>query len=79
MKTLLLTFVLSLFCACSFSQKITGKWSCDKEVVQALRLEYNDIYCTYKFKKDGINPSYFINSCNPKNIKAKIIQNKYEQ
>ena len=53
MKTLLLTFVLSLFCACSFSQKITGKWSCDKEVVQALRLEYNDIHCTYKFKKDG--------------------------
>ena len=53
MKTLLLTFVLSLFCACAFPQKITGKWSCNKEVVQALRLEYNDIHCTYKFKKDG--------------------------
>ena len=53
MKTLLLTFVLSLFCACSFSQKITGKWSCDKEVVRALMSDFEDVSCTYKFKKNG--------------------------
>lgn len=54
MKTLLLTFVLSLFCACAFPQKITGKWTCEKEVVKTLQMGYDDLYCTYKFKKNGV-------------------------
>ena len=54
MKTLLLTFVLSLFCPCAFPQKITGKWTCEKEVVKTLQMGYDDLYCTYKFKKNGV-------------------------
>ena len=53
MKTLLLSFLFSFFFASSFAQKITGKWDCDKEVMQALRIDYKEVYCTYKFKKNG--------------------------
>ena len=53
MKTLLLTFVLSLFCACAFPQKITGKWDCEQSVLRELPVNMKDIWGTYKFKKDG--------------------------
>ncbi|MBQ7238335.1 MAG: hypothetical protein IJS20_06045 [Bacteroidales bacterium] len=53
MKTLLLTFVLSLFCACAFPQKITGKWTCSKEVVERMHIGFDDVRCTYSFKKNG--------------------------
>ena len=53
MKTLLYALVLSVFCTCAFAQKITGKWRCNKEVAKVLRMDYEDYYCTYKFKKNG--------------------------
>ena len=53
MKTLLLSILLSLFISCSFAQKITGKWTCDKEVMHVLRMDFEDMYFTYKFKKNG--------------------------
>lgn len=53
MKTLLLTFVLSLFCACAFPQKITGKWDCSKEMLSTLNVRPWMAYGYYKFKKDG--------------------------
>ena len=53
MKTLIISILLSLLCSCGYPQKIKGKWTCDKEVMKALQLDFNDIYCTYKFKKDG--------------------------
>jgi hypothetical protein len=53
MKTLLLTFVLSLFCACAFPQKITGKWKPLPEVSNGFSSVYESVDCSYNFKKNG--------------------------
>ena len=53
MKTLFCSLLLSVVCTCVFAQKITGKWHCDKEVAKTLQMGYEDLYCTYKFKKNG--------------------------
>lgn len=54
MKKIILSLLVFLFCACAFPQKITGKWDCEKEVVKTLQMAYEDFYCTYKFKKNGV-------------------------
>ena len=54
MKKIILSLSVFLFCACAFPQKITGKWDCEKEVVKTLQTSYEDLYCTYKFKKNGV-------------------------
>ena len=54
MKKIILSLLVFLFCACAFPQKITGKWTCEKEVVKTLQTSYEDLYCTYKFKKNGV-------------------------
>ena len=53
MKTLLLTIVLSLFCACAFPQKITGKWKPLPEVSNGFSSVYESVDCSYNFKKNG--------------------------
>ena len=53
MKNLLFALILSVMCPAVFAQKITGKWSCTKQVTQTLKLGFEDVFCTYKFKKNG--------------------------
>ena len=48
--------LLSLFCMLSFpvfSQKITGKWHCTKEVSKQIKMGYDNLSCSYKFRKNG--------------------------
>ncbi|MCR5362022.1 MAG: hypothetical protein K6E73_08435 [Bacteroidales bacterium] len=53
MKQIAITLLLCLFCQYSFAQKVTGRWHCTKEVTEQVEMGYNNLYCTYKFRKNG--------------------------
>ena len=53
MKKLIFALIISMMIPVAFAQKITGRWHCPKQVTQTLKMGYDDVYCTYKFKKNG--------------------------
>lgn len=49
---ILCSMCVSLQLTC-FAKGIVGKWHCPKEVTTQLNLGYEDLQCTYKFKRNG--------------------------
>ena len=53
MKKLIIALIISMMIPVAFAQKITGRWDCSKEMLQKLHFGTEEIYGTYKFKKNG--------------------------
>ncbi len=53
MKQIAITLLLCLFCQYSFAQKVTGRWHSSKEVTEQVKMGYDRLSCSYKFKKSG--------------------------